>query len=306
MALFGSGSWFNTAQDAASQSQDEQHITYFHLCAQELPLHGYMVYVGLVCSANAREYTDWAETDRLVYNWFGYLRVGTSEFLDQGRPEVDDLLTQALFSTNQAILQVAAEKTAGDMAREISTATGTRITKPVASLASKIIISIFIGVQVIALIMLMKFVYSVPTFSSHLDAVSLLILGAELKDVIGNDTPRLGLADAAAMKKLERVNAMVGIQDSAAVEMASMHAARHDSNATLNEDASATIDTSAAAVDDAMSEATITMGEINPRSVDANLPLSERSQSYLVSTKGSGLISRRSRMIQHDRQDSRV
>lgn len=120
--------------------------------------------------------------DGLVYWWFKLLLQtygdpeppGTAPFL------ATELLGTALFFANEALVSETAAVTPLT-ARRIYSSPGRRVVKPAVSFPAKIVISALIFVQVLALLPLCAFIYSVPTFGSRISAASMLIMGAQLK-----------------------------------------------------------------------------------------------------------------------------
>ncbi|KAF4465877.1 hypothetical protein FALBO_7270 [Fusarium albosuccineum] len=85
----------------------------------------------------------------------------------------------ASYFANEALLIHTAQRDIGN-SREIMSAPGATLIKPQGSLRSLVVLSILIGVQSLALIILLCYIYSQPTWTGALDAEVLINLGIQL------------------------------------------------------------------------------------------------------------------------------
>jgi hypothetical protein len=107
----------------------------------------------------------------LPYHWLGMFGVGGF-----GAPE----MSAAMFFANQAVLLESA--TSFETSRDIVTSPGTRVTKPDISLGGMIAVSILIGLQVLALLGSVAYVYHVPSTASNIDAAALVGIGRSMQE----------------------------------------------------------------------------------------------------------------------------
>jgi hypothetical protein len=94
-------------------------------------------------------------------------------------------MSASMFFANEAVLL----ETAGliQASRDIYTSPGTRVMKPDISLGGIVAISILIGLQVLALLGLVAYVYHVPSATSSSDAATLVGMGRSLENEEGSN-----------------------------------------------------------------------------------------------------------------------
>lgn len=101
-------------------------------------------------------------------------------FRRMGNPDTARRMFEvASYFANEALLIHTAQRDIGD-SREIMSAPGARLIKPQGSLHSLVVLSILIGIQSLALIVLGCYIYSQPTWTGALDAEVLIRLGVQL------------------------------------------------------------------------------------------------------------------------------
>lgn len=101
-------------------------------------------------------------------------------FRRMGNPDTTRrMFEMASYFANEALLIHTAQRDIRD-SREIMSAPGARLIKPQGSLHSLVILSILIGVQSLALIIIGCYIYSQPTWTGALDAEVLINLGVQL------------------------------------------------------------------------------------------------------------------------------
>lgn len=216
VAMLGNESWFALAR--AANSSETAVTAYEAMCQGGPPFGrlstGIFIPEGLVCNDIAGVIQEWGGGQitlaTVVYQWFSYF--GQSNYWQE-------LLGSAVFFSHKAHLMQTAAATQNMAARPIYSATGQGFVKPAVSLPAKIVISVLVGAQVLALLALCAFIYSTPTFGSRISATSMMIIGAQLKNKIGKEMPHLGLVGEQALEKLEKFDGLVGIEPREEMEM---------------------------------------------------------------------------------------
>jgi hypothetical protein len=87
-------------------------------------------------------------------------------------------LSTGMFFANQAVLTESVNT--GDGMRDIYTSPGTIVMKPDISLGGMIAVGVLIGLQVLALLGLVAYVYHVPSAASSIDAAALVGMGRSM------------------------------------------------------------------------------------------------------------------------------
>ncbi|OHE93791.1 hypothetical protein CORC01_10917 [Colletotrichum orchidophilum] len=111
-----------------------------------------------------------------------------------------------MYLSNLAVLQDAASN---DAARTIYNLASTDFVAPRYSAGATIAISLLISMQAIALILLVCYIYSLPTWTDTLDAFAMMRLGAHLRDSV--DFPFLGRASREEMGVLDETDGLLGV-----------------------------------------------------------------------------------------------
>ncbi|GAW20596.1 hypothetical protein ANO14919_101040 [Xylariales sp. No.14919] len=136
-----------------------------------------------------------------AYGWFDY-------FSSTGR--VNETLTAAAFFANEATLtRAATPKGLSTDAGYVYTSAGVTVHKPSIPLPAVIVISILLGVEVLAVLALLAFIYRKPTFTSRLDALVIATIGAQLS-ATGVELPHLNEAGKAWHKILQEHDGVIG------------------------------------------------------------------------------------------------
>jgi hypothetical protein len=143
---------------------------------------------------------------REVANWFRALNTSAGW----------NAMELAMYFANEAAMVGAAEAgyySETGITRIIYSAAGTEVTKPTVSLPAKIVVSVLVGAEVVILLGLAVYIFYTPTLSRKLDATTMLVVGANLREAIGEDMPQLGLVDRKAMERLEGVDVRSAFED---------------------------------------------------------------------------------------------
>jgi hypothetical protein len=143
------------------------------------------------------------DLESLVVTWF----------MAFGHPDLAKMAFGAgMFFANEALLVETANAGSLDTSRSIYVSQGTTLTKPSVPLVGKIVVSVFIGLEVLALLGLLGYIYHVPTFCSRLDALTIAAVGVQLTRQ-GVTFPGLGAKrEKAFFNKLEGVDGLIGTQ----------------------------------------------------------------------------------------------
>ncbi|KAK6077646.1 hypothetical protein SCUP515_04844 [Seiridium cupressi] len=119
------------------------------------------------------------------------------------------MLMISMYYANRAVLVQTTTLTATMSARPIYASGGTILIKPVfRGIASMIVLTILIGVQLAGLIFLAWYIYQVPTWAPALDAAAVARIGRALGD---DELPPVGSFTEKDEQKLKKVDAVVGV-----------------------------------------------------------------------------------------------
>lgn len=108
--------------------------------------------------------------------------------IDFGGKDANPWLSMAMHFANQALLDIASRTTLRfeDRSRVDPTAIwnipGLEYNKPSVSLAGVIVISVLLGLQVLGVLFLLGYIYSIPTWTSTLDALAIARIAHQLPD----------------------------------------------------------------------------------------------------------------------------
>ncbi|KAK1580516.1 uncharacterized protein LY79DRAFT_520656 [Colletotrichum navitas] len=111
-----------------------------------------------------------------------------------------------MYLSNAAVLQDAA---ANDAARTIYNLTGTGFVTPRYTLGATVAISLLISAQAVALILLVFYIYSLPTWTDTLDAFAMMRLGAHLRESV--ELPILGRVNRGEVAVLGETDGLLGV-----------------------------------------------------------------------------------------------
>jgi hypothetical protein len=113
-----------------------------------------------------------------------------------------------MFLANEAMLMQTADWTGSLYARKIFTARGTLIPRPAVTLASKIVVSVLIFLQLVGLAAIAWYIYRLPTWAPALDALAAARMGKSLRD---EDLPPIGPVTRKDVMKLTKADGLVGV-----------------------------------------------------------------------------------------------
>ncbi|KAF4976454.1 hypothetical protein FZEAL_6892 [Fusarium zealandicum] len=214
MAMFGNESFFDVAKAADNESS---YQTAYQICQQHrLPFLNFFNARGdytrkfwSFCNRPDLVGNEMPETLDLLRAYFEILSDAST---------TRDILQVGTYIANEALLTTAADRSdpiwrggKGD-ARLIWSSPGHTIVKPKQNMAGMILISVLIGLQALTLCLLVAYIYSVPTWTSDLDADALAQIGAELRDW-GQPRP-----------ELKHISGLVGVVETRGHETASVRA----------------------------------------------------------------------------------
>ncbi|KAK3682813.1 hypothetical protein B0T22DRAFT_444980 [Podospora appendiculata] len=157
LALFGNGSFFEQAQhitdygDVLSQALCRQSQIPFQRSLQDSTLEP--------CTLDETRKDDIGNTD-----------LGAK------------LLSDALYYANRALLEGAALGPRLENSYQIWHAQGIEVVRPLLSRAAMVVISVLIGLQALGILVLVAFIYSIPTWTEQLDAMAVAKIAHQLED----------------------------------------------------------------------------------------------------------------------------
>lgn len=133
-------------------------------------------------------------------------------FVSNGSEDVAEyLLSIAMYLANEAVLTETVKVAIGDTKRPIYFSPGKLVLKPKIDKISLIVLSVLVGLQVLGLVVLTWYIYSMPTWAPALDAVALARIGKDLDDTV---LPPLGPVTKEMEKRLADVDGLVGVMPS--------------------------------------------------------------------------------------------
>ncbi|KAK3332609.1 hypothetical protein B0T19DRAFT_107715 [Cercophora scortea] len=219
MALFGNGSFFEQAQ----------HITEYGdalsraLCAQsQIPFQRSMS-SSLFLPCDMMETRDDVEQTMSAAGFdylagkdadWGWANARLVEMVwHMGNPSFGPtIIGDAMYYANRALLEGAAFQNTTE-ANEIWHAEGVPVFRPKVSLLALIVVSILLGLQVVGILVLVGFIYSMPTWTDTLDAMAVAKITHQIED--GGVIAAGGLEELneRAWRRLESVDALVGVDE---------------------------------------------------------------------------------------------
>ncbi|KAJ7152393.1 hypothetical protein C8R46DRAFT_1007027 [Mycena filopes] len=122
-------------------------------------------------------------------------------------------LDMGMFYANRALLTKAVTIAQVFSERPIYTSPGLELVKPRKTLAGTIIVSVLIAMQLVGLALLVRYIYTVPTWTTALDAVAVARIGREVPE---GAMPPLGPVGEEDMGRMREVDALVGVRDGSA------------------------------------------------------------------------------------------
>lgn len=118
------------------------------------------------------------------------------------------VLEVSMFAANEILLKTTADAGLVLLSRSIYSSNGYQVFKPVKSIAAIAVVSALLFLQVAAIVGLVIYNSSLPTWTSTLDGLAMAKIGKELKD--SEVLSPLGVRDT-SMKKLAEVDGVVGL-----------------------------------------------------------------------------------------------
>ncbi|CAN9447127.1 unnamed protein product [Alternaria alternata] len=241
LALFGNGSWLNTAaQHVSNHSYNGTHQTgdYFDENSSWQLFWRGLPFSNLWTPGNGYNELVWKDRDfvsqcgYLEERMFDGIRItnhdlfettqqffaafapsfngGTNQTLDTAQI----LLEIAMFVANRAFvtwLSPDSSRNTLDIldGRHIYNSPGAAVPKPVLSKSSIIIMSVLIGLQLLGLGYLIYYLYRVPSWSNQLDAMAMARIGASLHHQ--GVLPAIGPVSKQDLDALQNVGGLIGI-----------------------------------------------------------------------------------------------
>jgi hypothetical protein len=219
LSMLGDGSWIYAAQNISATSETEVLASIYRgMCRGGIPLSHFSDWKAFsnrdypcelffasdlaggmspVTYRDANEALD--DIKEQVYGWFNSFRQADG---------AEEVLTAALFLANDATLTRAASDTT--FGNQIYTSVGVSFDKPNVSLPAQIIVSALLGIEVLALVGLLVFIYRRPTFANRLDAFMLATIGAQLA-AAGATLPQLRDANERERFHLRDYDGVIGL-----------------------------------------------------------------------------------------------
>ena len=233
LALFGNGSWLDTVfkytanmshTDDTNDSTDLWQITCRGMPfgkMQSMDTIGLLGYQGHDVVSKCR----FQEDDSLMNRQNSYddlmllahdIMTHLTPSKNVGLENVEKLLSISMFVANRALLTFYSpdvdRSSVLENGRLIYSSPGVLIQKPVLSRAAIIALSILIGIQILGLGYLTRYIRSAPTWCAQLDSMALVRIGADLGK--RQFLPPLGPVDKKDFEALETIQALVGIVES--------------------------------------------------------------------------------------------
>lgn len=118
------------------------------------------------------------------------------------------ILDISMFGANEILLTTTADSGGSAWSPAIYSSNGYEILKPVRSIPGIAVVSALLGLQVIAVILLVVYNSSLPTWTASLDAIVMAKMGTELK---GLGLAPLGVHDKHEAAKLAEAEGVVGL-----------------------------------------------------------------------------------------------
>lgn len=137
-----------------------------------------------------RQYEEDDESDVLMSYLVGGFMQTMEELEDAQR-----MLEITMFFANEALLAGTAEMGSVLDSRSIYSAPGYQVLKPQKTIAGATVISVLIALQVFGLVLLLRFIYSVPAWTGSFDADALVQIGGQLRE----QDQRLNIAGASGL-----------------------------------------------------------------------------------------------------------
>lgn len=217
--MFGNGSFFYVAMNSSSASYPPAvtqicqagNIPFLRMnLGSDLEFMGTYSACEHINEAYNEEFNSGdLELEYMLFDWFQIFNRTTLADGGFGGSAVE-LLNVAIFKANEAWLTQTADATWFTTARAIYTSPGSPVFRPAKTLAGTIIISTLIGLQVIGLLVLAWYIYTVPTWTTQIDAFAVARLAKTLPDHV---LPPLGPVTEEDLEKLRKADGLIGVAD---------------------------------------------------------------------------------------------
>ena len=210
-------------------------------------------------------------------------------------PEASELLETAMFFANKELLTSTATQFWFDSGRKIWYSPGSLIIRPSVSPAALGVISTLIFLQVAALLALLWYIYTVPTWTSSLNSVAVAQLTRRLAD---DDLPAIGRLDDKSLRKLEQLDGVVGVMQADEVVQEKERRASSASQGTEEKAKTASARQSSSSAGRALGEGqeSIEVGQSQTQIEEQDFSAMNVSSSLMVLARGAlGSITKRTR-----------
>lgn len=233
MAMLGNGSWFQLVQNETAMSDPKVAASIFaEICSSGMPLMNWDdSYLGPTGFSEARSSCTGSAVDKYIHSYqaganelaymtYAWLNTFSNSDVGESSDRYDSTekynaqsLLAALFFANEATLTRATGSTSyGTSYVQVHSSPGRTITRPRVPIGAKVVISLFLGVEVLGLIGLLVYIYQVPTFGRRVDAIATAVIGTQFF-AAGRPPPPppLGGIDDAARLALAERDGLIGV-----------------------------------------------------------------------------------------------
>ncbi|KAI1352031.1 hypothetical protein F5Y01DRAFT_103740 [Xylaria sp. FL0043] len=197
ISMLGNESWMQPLQNI-SESTDPSTLynIYRSMCTGGIPFltweddrgtygeNGFSTYEFYCRISQADHYGPLTQIKQQAHGWFNFF----SE-----TAKVNSTLASAAFFANEAVLTRSGLRPVDGVRWDdgvIYTSPGVIVHKPSISLPAEIVISVLLGAEVLAIILLVLYIRHKPTFTDRLDALVVATIGAQLS-AAGMELPQL-------------------------------------------------------------------------------------------------------------------
>ncbi|KAI7502635.1 hypothetical protein KC347_g8904 [Hortaea werneckii] len=209
-------------------------------------------------------------------------------------PEASELLETAMFFANKELLTSTASQFWLTSGRKIWYSPGSLIIRPSVSPAALGILSTLIFLQVAALLALLWYIYTVPTWTSSLNSIAVAQLTRRVSD---DDLPDIGRLDDKSLRKLEQLDGVVGVMQEDEIEQEKGRQASPVLEGTEESaEAASARQSSSSAGRVSERQGSIEVGQTQTQIEEQDRPAADVSNSLMVLARGaSGPITKRTR-----------
>ncbi|TGJ88436.1 hypothetical protein E0Z10_g388 [Xylaria hypoxylon] len=208
ISMLGDESWILPLQNISETTDPSILKTiYRDMCTGRIPFlswddeKGFSIQRGSCKLDNRGRSGTLQDIKRQTYGWFNHFSETSM---------VNETLASAAFFANEATLTRAAARGYWRLAPGvIYTSAGATAHKPSISLPAQIVISVLIGIEALAILILLAFIYHTPTFTNRLDALIVATVGAQLS-AAGIELPHLNETGETRHKLLKDHDGVIG------------------------------------------------------------------------------------------------